>query len=103
MVESFKTHPRQILLTTGLRIAQNAFYYVYTVFILTYLTQVAGADRNTGLTAVLVASALGLVTVPLWGALSDRFGRRSVYLFGAVASAAAIIPFFWLWTPATSC
>lgn len=96
VLESLKTHPREILLTTGLRIAQNAFYYVYTVFILTYLTQVSGTDRNTGLTAVLIASALGLVTVPLWGALSDRFGRRPVYLFGAVASAAAIIPFFWL-------
>jgi MFS transporter, MHS family, shikimate and dehydroshikimate transport protein len=96
VLESLKTHPRQVALTTGLRIAQNAFYYVYTVFILTYLTQVSGTDRNTGLTAVLIASALGLVTVPLWGWLSDILGRRRVYLFGAIFSAAAIIPFFWL-------
>jgi metabolite-proton symporter len=96
VLESIKTHPRQVVLTTGLRIAQNAFYYVYTVFILTYLTQVSGTDRNTGLAAVLIASALGLVTVPLWGWLSDVIGRRRVYLFGAVSSAVAVIPFFWL-------
>lgn len=96
VLESIKTHPRQVVLTTGLRIAQNAFYYVYTVFILTYLTQVSGTDRNTGLAAVLIASALGLVTVPLWGWLSDIIGRRRVYLFGAVSSAVAVIPFFWL-------
>ncbi|WP_139003956.1 MFS transporter [Arthrobacter crystallopoietes] len=96
VLESIKTHPRQVVLTTGLRIAQNAFYYVYTVFILTYLTQVSGTDRNTGLAAVLIASALGLVTVPLWGWLSDVFGRRRVYLFGAISSAVAVIPFFWL-------
>ena len=96
VLESIKTHPRQVVLTTGLRIAQNAFYYVYTVFILTYLTQVSGTDRNTGLAAVLIASALGLVTVPLWGWLSDVIGRRRVYLFGAISSAVAVIPFFWL-------
>ncbi|AUI50837.1 MFS transporter [Arthrobacter crystallopoietes] len=96
VLESIKTHPRQVALTTGLRIAQNAFYYVYTVFILTYLTQVSGTDRNTGLAAVLIASALGLVTVPLWGWLSDVIGRRRVYLFGAISSAVAVIPFFWL-------
>ena len=88
VLESLKTHPRQIALTTALRIAQNAYYYVYTVFILTYLAQ-GGISRETGLTAVLVASALGLVTVPLWGWLSDVFGRRRVYLFGAVSSAVA--------------
>jgi MFS family permease len=93
VLESLRTHPRQVLLTTGLRIAQNAYYYVYTVFILTYLAQ-GGTSRETGLTAILIASALGLVTVPLWGWASDRFGRRRTYLFGAIFSIAVVIPAF---------
>lgn len=85
VLESLRTHPRQVALTTGLRIAQNAFYYVYTVFILTYLAQ-GGISRETGLQAILIASALGLVTVPFWGWVSDRIGRRRTYLFGGIFS-----------------
>lgn len=85
VLESLRTHPRQVALTTGLRLAQNAFYYVYTVFILTYLAQ-GGTSRETGLQAILIASALGLVSVPLWGWVSDRIGRRRTYLFGGVFS-----------------
>lgn len=96
VLESLRTHPRQIALTTALRVAQNALYYVYTVFILTYLAQVPGTERNEGLTAVLIASALGIGTVPLWGWVSDTIGRRRTYLFGAIFSIAALLPFFWL-------
>lgn len=85
VLESLRTHPRQVALTTGLRIAQNAFYYVYTVFILTYLAQ-GGISRETGLQAILIASALGLVTVPFWGWVSDKIGRRRTYLFGGIFS-----------------
>lgn len=85
VLESLRTHPRQVALTTGLRLAQNAFYYVYTVFILTYLTQ-GGTSRETGLQAILIASALGLVSVPFWGWVSDRIGRRRTYLFGGIFS-----------------
>lgn len=85
VLESLRTHPRQVALTTGLRLAQNAFYYVYTVFILTYLAQ-GGTSRETGLQAILIASALGLVSVPFWGWVSDRIGRRRTYLFGGVFS-----------------
>lgn len=85
VLESLRTHPRQIALSTGLRIAQNAFYFVYTVFILTYLAQ-GGISRETGLQAILIASALGLVTVPFWGWVSDWIGRRRTYLFGGIFS-----------------
>ncbi len=85
VLESLRTHPRQVVLTIGLRIAQNAFYYVYTVFILTYLAQ-GGISRETGLQAILIASALGLVTVPFWGWVSDKVGRRRTYLFGGIFS-----------------
>ena len=63
---------------------------------LTYVTATLGLEQGVGLTGVIIASAIGLVTIPFFGALSDRIGRRPVYLFGAVFSIAFALPFFWL-------
>ena len=75
---------REVLVAMGARIAENVAYYVITAFSLTYLTQVLGLETSFALNAVLIAAAVHLVTIPLWGALSDRVGRRPVYLFGAL-------------------
>jgi MFS family permease len=64
--------------------AENMSYYVITAFILVYITTSLGMSRSTGLNAVLIASGIHFVTIPLWGALSDRVGRKPVYLFGAI-------------------
>jgi MFS family permease len=55
-----------------------------------------GLGENVGLIGVLIAAAIGLVTVPLFGALSDRVGRRPLYLFGSVFLLLFSFPFFWL-------
>src|SRR3954470_6240829 len=77
-------YKREVLTAMGARIAENVAYYVITAFSLTYLTNVLGLDRSFALNAVLIGAAFHLVTIPLWGALSDRLGRRPVYLFGAL-------------------
>jgi MFS family permease len=77
-------YKREVLVAMGARIAENVAYYVITAFSLTYLTQVLGLPTSFALNAVLIAAAVHLVTIPLWGALSDRVGRRPVYLFGAL-------------------
>ena len=69
----------------GARFAENGFFYIFTVFVLTYATQIA--QLRTGrraLNAVLIATALEVVLIPAFGALSDRVGRRPLYLGGAV-------------------
>ncbi|MCQ4079627.1 MFS transporter [Streptomyces sp. RB6PN25] len=90
-------HRAALLQAVGMRISQTAASYFYTVFVLYYLTlrRVPGA-ATVGVLAVSVSAALSLLTTPAWGALSDRVGRRPVFLFGALGSALYIAPFFLL-------
>jgi metabolite-proton symporter len=96
IVEVLRRHPREVLLAIGARFAENGAFYVYTVFSLVYGTQRVGVDRQTVLNGILIASAAALVAIPVFGALSDRLGRRPVYLFGAVFTGLFAYPLFWL-------
>jgi len=80
----------------GARVAENGSFYIYSVFSLTYATQYAGVNRNVVLNAILLAAACDAVAIPFYGALSDRIGRRPVYLFGATMTAVLAFPFFWM-------
>jgi metabolite-proton symporter len=82
--ELIKSYRRSVLIAMGARFAENVSYYIFTVFVLTYATKQLDLSRGFVLNAVLVASAIHLVTIPLWGALSDRVGRRPLYMIGAV-------------------
>jgi MFS family permease len=79
-----------------MRIAENGVFYIFTVFILAYGEDTLKLSKGTMLTAVAIAAAIGLVTVPLWGALSDRIGRKPPYMAGAVFSTLFAFPFFML-------
>ena len=96
ILEVLRHYPKQILLAAGARVAENGSFYIYSVFSLTYATQYAGFDRTVVLNAILIASAFDAIAIPLYGALSDRVGRRPVYMFGAVMTALFAFPFFWL-------
>jgi metabolite-proton symporter len=79
-----RTYPREILTAMGARMAENVSYYIFTIVITTYVTTELGLGKSFALNAVLIAAAIHFVTIPMWGALSDRIGRRPVYLIGAV-------------------
>jgi metabolite-proton symporter len=96
IVAVLKHHWREVLVAMGARMAENVSYYVITAFILVYITNELGMPRSTGLNAVLIASFVHLVTIPLWGALSDRIGRRTTYLLGAVGIGLWMFAFFAL-------
>ena len=80
----------------GMRIAENGTFYVLTVFVLAYGEDTLKLAKNTMLTGVIIAALLGLFTIPFYGGLSDRVGRRKLYLAGAVFSLLFAFPFFWL-------
>jgi MFS family permease len=92
----FREHPREILVGMGMRFGQNVLFYIFTVFVLSYGQTNLGYSRSTMLGGVATAATVGLFTIPFWGALSDRIGRRPVYLAGAVLSLLYSIPFFRL-------
>jgi len=96
LLDVIRSHPRNILLAMGFRMGENACFYIFTVWVLSYATQILGMSRTVLLNGVLLGSALQLIAIPLFGRLSDALGRKPVYLGGALALAAFAFPFFWM-------
>ena len=94
IVDVLKLYPRSVLIALGSRIGVDVAFYTFVLFIVTYVTQVLKVARTTALNAVLIAAAVQLFLIPLFGWLSDRLGRRPVYLFGAVGALVWIFAFF---------
>ncbi|WP_199548217.1 MFS transporter [Streptomyces sp. N35] len=96
VVEVFRRSWREVLTAIGTRFGENISYYILTAFLLVYVTVHLELPKSTALNAVLIGSAVHFVTIPLWGALSDRIGRRPVTLIGAVGMAVWAFAFFAL-------
>ncbi|GAB3680448.1 MFS transporter [Salinisphaera aquimarina] len=96
LVDVVKRHPLNIVLAAGACMAPFVNFYFFAVFILTYATHTLGMDRGPVLIIVAIASAIEVATIPLVASLSDRLGRRRVFLFGAVLFGLYAYPFFWI-------
>jgi metabolite-proton symporter len=86
IIEVVKRHPREIILSALLRMAEQAPFYIFTAFVFAYGVGTLKMPRDLILSAVLVASCLSFVTIPLSGHISDRIGRRNMYLIGAAVT-----------------
>jgi MFS family permease len=86
MLEVIKRQPRDILLSAFARMGEQAPFYLYTAFVFTYGTKVLGASRELLLTAVLTGSVTSFFTIPFSGYMSDRIGRKRMYMIGAAAT-----------------
>lgn len=96
IVEVLRYSKRSLFIGLGVRLADNASYYFFTVFVISYATLNLNLSKNFILYSILIASSIEIFTIPLFAAISDRVGRRPIFLFGAVVLILFIFPFFWL-------
>lgn len=86
MLTVIKQHPREILLSAFARMAEQAPFYIFTAFVFSYGIGTLHLSRDFLLTAVLSASVLSFVTIPVCGHLSDQIGRKNMYMAGALVT-----------------
>ena len=79
-------HPKEILLSAFARMSEQAPFYIFTAFIFSYGTKSLGVSQDFLLTAVLAASVLSFVSIPVFGHLSDQIGRKTMYMIGAAVT-----------------
>jgi MFS family permease len=95
VLEVIRRHPKEVLMAMGLRVAENGGSYIFLAFSLVY-GKFIGVPGQIMLAGVMVSMTVELFTMLLWGTLSDRIGRKPVYMIGAVGLIIVAFPFFWL-------
>jgi MFS transporter, MHS family, shikimate and dehydroshikimate transport protein len=90
------SYRKSFLIVVFAQIGQNGMAYMFNVFGLSYVTTTLKMPKSVGLLALLLANIVQLITILSVGTLSDRFGRRPVYITSALITAAMAFPFFWL-------
>jgi MFS family permease len=96
LFEVIRTEWPTIISSAFVRLGEQAPFYLFTSFVLTYGTKQLGLNRNGLLNDILIAATIGLISVPLFGHLSDRIGRRRVYGAGIVLTGVFAFPYFGL-------
>jgi len=83
IIEVIKRQPKEIILSALLRMAEQAPFYIFTAFVFAYAVGTLKMSRDFILAAVMVAAVVSFFTIPIAGHLSDRIGRKTMYLIGA--------------------
>jgi metabolite-proton symporter len=96
LVEAIRRQPKEILLAALVRMSEQAPFYIFITFVITYATKQLKFNSDAILVDTLIAAALGLISIPVFGMLSDRFGRRLIYGIGVVCIALYAFPYFGL-------
>ena len=86
MLAVLKEHPKQILLSAFARMAEQAPFYIFTAFVFSYGIETLHVSRNFLLSAVLTASVLSFISIPVFGHVSDLIGRKNMYMIGAITT-----------------
>jgi metabolite-proton symporter len=94
IIEVLKKQPKEVCLSALLRMGQQSPFYIFTAFVFSYAVGTLHMSRDFILTAVTVASVVSFFSIPLFGHLSDRIGRRKMYIIGAVLCGLFAFPYF---------
>jgi len=93
-LEVIKRTPRGLAVGMGLRVGENISYYIITAFSITYLTEMVGLSRDVALQGLMAAAVAEFIAIPIFAWLSDKIGRRPVYIVGALGMALWGFAFF---------
>ena len=96
LIEVIKTYPKEVFIAMGMRMAENISYYIFTIISITYVTTYLEEDKGLILKMLLIGAAFQFFLIPALGALSDKVGRRPLYLVGAVGVGVWTFVFFGL-------
>ena len=95
LLSTLRHHWREVLIAIGAKVIETATFFLFATFTVSYAVSL-GFERNEALNAVLIAAIIGVPMMLVWGSVSDRIGRKRMFVIGTLAIIVGIVPFFWL-------
>ncbi len=96
IVETLKNYWREVLIAVGAKVVETAPFYIFSTFVVSYATANLGFSRTATLTAVMIATIITTILIPFMGMLSDKIGRKKLFIGGTIGMALFAFPYFWL-------
>lgn len=96
IVDIFKYHWKEVLIAIGGKVVETAPFYIFATFIVSYGTSNLGFTNTQVLVAVMIATIITTLLMPIMGSLSDKIGRKKVYIWGTIGMILYAFPYFWL-------
>lgn len=96
LFDTFRYHWRSVFIAVGAKVVETGPFYIFSTFVIAYTTTYLTFDRLTALNAVTIGTLAATLMIPLMGSLSDKIGRKPVFIFGAIGMMAFAFPYFYL-------
>lgn len=96
IVETLKNYWREVIIAVGAKVVETAPFYIFSTFVVSYATSNLGFSRTATLTAVMIATIITTILIPFMGMLSDKIGRKKLFIGGTIGMALFAFPYFWL-------
>ncbi|GLB59178.1 MFS transporter [Cytobacillus sp. NCCP-133] len=96
IADTLRYYWKEVLITIGAKVVETAPFYIFSTFIVSYGTSTLGFSRSAVLGAVMVSTVITTILIPIMGSLSDRVGRKKMYIVGTLAMMAFAFPYFWM-------
>lgn len=96
IVDTLRYYWREVLIAIGGKVVETAPFYIFGTFIVSYATNNLGFGNREVLIAVMIATIVTTILIPIMGSLSDKIGRKKMYIWGTSAMILYAFPYFWL-------
>ncbi|MFD2924927.1 MFS transporter [Halobacillus naozhouensis] len=96
IADTLKYHWRQVLIAVGAKVVETAPFYIFATFVVSYATDTLGYDQINVLNSVTIATFITAIMIPIMGRISDKVGRKPVYIAGTIGMILYAYPYFLL-------